>query len=277
MSNVVAQAQAALGARLRELRRDARLTGRQLATGCGWHPTKVSHIENGRRRPSEADLLAWCRAVDNTLVYDDLVASLRNLRSMYLEWRRTLAAGHTHAQRQIGQEFRDARHIRWFEESIIPGILQTEAYARAILTGCLSVLPGVRDDVDAAVRQRTANRAVLRAGDRRFAFLIHEAALRRTVGDTPVMREQLTRLIDDIANPRLSLGVIPLSARWVCPTHGFTLFDRSSVTIETISAELTVTRPSEIAIYEDTFAAMNKVAIHGTNANTLIDNILQTI
>ena len=271
------QAQAALGARLRELRRDARLTGRQLAESCEWHPTKVSHIENGRRRPSEEDLLAWCRAVDNMLVYDDLVASLRNLRSMYLEWRRTLAAGHTHAQRQVGQELQEARHIRWFEESIIPGLLQTESYTRAGRVGSLSVRPGVTDNIDTAARQRAANRAVLESGSRRFAFLIHEAALWRAAGDRAVMREQLTQLIADAANPRVSLGVVPFAAHWVCPTHGFTLFDRSSVTVETISAELTVTRPSEIAIYEDTFAALNHVAVQGRSATSLIAQVLRTI
>lgn len=71
------RAREALGLRLRELRRDARLTGRQLAAVHGWHPSKVSKIEGGKQTPSEADIEAWARACGQPELVDELTATLR--------------------------------------------------------------------------------------------------------------------------------------------------------------------------------------------------------
>lgn len=54
------QVREALGYRLRDIRKDARLPGRQLAAITGWHFTKISKIEHGRAAPSEADIELWC-------------------------------------------------------------------------------------------------------------------------------------------------------------------------------------------------------------------------
>ncbi|MGH8965436.1 MAG: helix-turn-helix domain-containing protein, partial [Actinomycetes bacterium] len=61
MTNAVHQAREALGQRLRDIRKDARLTGRQLAESAGWHSSKVSKIEYGRQTPAEDDIRVWCR------------------------------------------------------------------------------------------------------------------------------------------------------------------------------------------------------------------------
>src|SRR6266699_62482 len=64
MSSSVHQAREALGNRLRDLRRDAGLTGRDLAALAGWHSSKVSRIEYGKQSPSEEDIRIWCRHTD---------------------------------------------------------------------------------------------------------------------------------------------------------------------------------------------------------------------
>ena len=70
------RAREALGLRLRELRRDAQLTGRELAQSQGWHPSKVSKIEAGKQTPSQADIRAWAVACRRPDLARDLVASL---------------------------------------------------------------------------------------------------------------------------------------------------------------------------------------------------------
>ncbi|MBV9315479.1 MAG: helix-turn-helix transcriptional regulator [Pseudonocardia sp.] len=63
MPSPLTSAQAArerIAAQLKELRQDAEITGRDLALRCGWHPAKVSRIENGRTPPAPADIKAWC-------------------------------------------------------------------------------------------------------------------------------------------------------------------------------------------------------------------------
>jgi transcriptional regulator with XRE-family HTH domain len=272
--NAVDDARAALGARLRELRRAAHLSGIDLAARCGWHSSKISRIERGKQAPSEADLAAWCEACGNLAVLDDLVANLRNLRSMYLEWQRTLAAGHAHRQRQSIELEDQTRLIRWFEPDTIPGLLQTEDYARAILRACIAITDG-RDDLEEAVAIRVARKRVLQRGRHRFHILIGEAALRRTVGDSAVMTGQLNALLEDLKRPNLHLGIIPLDAQYRAPATNFVLYDRTQVITETVSAELTITRPSEIALHEKTFAQLAEQAAYSDAARALINAALK--
>ncbi|WP_063129250.1 helix-turn-helix domain-containing protein [Nocardia fusca] len=267
--NAVSDARSALGARLRELRRAAHLTGVELAARCGWHSSKVSRIERGKQAPSEADLAAWCDACESLAVLDDLVANLRNLRSMYLEWQRTVAAGHTHRQRQSIELEGQTRLIRWFAPDTLPGLLQTEDYARAVLRACIAITGG-RDDLEEAVAMRMARRRVLERAGRRFHILIGELSLHRTVGSAAVMAAQREHLLSESMRPNLRLGVIPLRAEYRAPATNFVMYDRAQVITETVSAELTITRPSEIALHEKTFALLAEQAVHGDDARTLI-------
>lgn len=82
------QAREALGVRLREIRKDAGLTGRALAFTIGCHYTKVSRIEHGGQPVSEQYIKALCQACRAEEQVPDLIASVRAIESMYLEWRR---------------------------------------------------------------------------------------------------------------------------------------------------------------------------------------------
>ncbi|MBF6139715.1 helix-turn-helix domain-containing protein [Nocardia farcinica] len=267
-------ARAALGARLRELRRAAHLSGVDLAARCGWHSSKISRIERGKQAPSEADLADWCAACDSLAVLDDLVASLRNLRAMYLEWQRTVAAGHAHRQRQFIKTEGETRLIRWYDPDTMPGLLQTEGYARAILRACISMIGG-RDDLEEAVAMRMARKSVLTRAGHRFHILIGEAALCPTVGDNAVMVAQLEHLLGELTRPNLRLGVIPLDAEYRAPATNFVIYDSAQVLTETVSAELTITRPSEIALHEKTFAVLAEQAVYNDAARALIVRALE--
>ena len=72
----VQQAREALGARLREIRKDANLTARALAAATGSHFTKVSKIENGARSPTEQDIRFWCTACGAAGQIPDLIAKI---------------------------------------------------------------------------------------------------------------------------------------------------------------------------------------------------------
>ncbi len=270
----VDDARAALGARLRELRRAAHLSGVDLAARCGWHSSKISRIERGKQAPSESDLADWCAACDSMAVLDDLVASLRNLRAMYLEWQRTLAAGHAHRQRQSIKVEGETRLIRWYDPDTMPGLLQTEGYARAILRVCISMIGG-RDDLEEAVAMRMARKGVLERAGHRFHILIGEAALYPTVGDSAVMVTQLEHLLGELGRPNLRLGVIPLDTDYRAPATNFVIYDRAQVLTETVSAELTITRPSEIALHEKTFAMLAEQAAYNDAARALIRGALE--
>ena len=97
-ANPSQRAKEALGIRLRDIRKDARLTGRALAQTWGWHHTKVSKIEHAVTTPSDDDLEKWCHACNAEDQLDDLIASARAIESMYVEWRRALRFGMKHNQ-----------------------------------------------------------------------------------------------------------------------------------------------------------------------------------
>src|SRR5260370_20303640 len=82
------EARAALGQRLRDIRADSGLTGRELAALAGWHYTKVSKIEHGTTMPTEADLELWCFHCADHAQLPDLVLAARNVQRMYAELRR---------------------------------------------------------------------------------------------------------------------------------------------------------------------------------------------
>jgi len=88
------EARAALGARLRQLRKDAGLTGEQLARRFGWQQSKVSRIETGKQNASEADITAWAQAVGAASeVVEELLAGLKAVQIEYATWRQQHQAG----------------------------------------------------------------------------------------------------------------------------------------------------------------------------------------
>jgi transcriptional regulator with XRE-family HTH domain len=100
--------------------------------------------------------------------------------------------------------------IRAFEAQFIPGLLQTEAYARALMGGALEEAPA---DIQRRVQLRVARQALLTSQEApKLWAVIDEAALRRPVGGPEVMRGQLERLIDASKLPNVTLQILPFAA-----------------------------------------------------------------
>lgn len=262
-----------LGQRLRELRLDSRLTGRQLAAANGWQPSKVSKIEAGKQTPSDDDLAAWTRICDASAVLGDLVASLRTLDSHYIQHRREFRAGMARAQRQFGELEADTIFLRNFESTYIPGLLQTADYAHAQLADGSE---NADQDVDEAVASRMARQHVLYRADKRFHLVITEAALRYRLCPQPVLVGQLDRLISVASVQTIRFGIVPFETRYrrATPGHGFAIYDDSLVRIETLTAELKITEPTEIDEYLGLFADLATVAVYGTAARAILTRVL---
>lgn len=277
-SSSVEEAKKALGQRLREIRLDAGLTARALASACGWHESKCSRIEHGRALPSDADIRAWtghCGAVDQA---EDLIASARAVDGMYVEWRRMERAGLKRAQESVLPLWERTRRFRAYSSWLIPGPLQTPAYIRALLAAIRDrrQLP---DDLDAAVSVRVDKQRVLHEGGRRFAVLLEEGVLRHRIGTEEAMAEQLGHLLAAAALPSVSLGIIPFTAdrSQLWPVEDFWIFDDEQVNVELVSAFLTVTQPQEVGTYAQTFAALQQLAVYGGNARRLIGAAIQAL
>jgi transcriptional regulator with XRE-family HTH domain len=275
VSTATKQAREALGARLREIRQDAQLTGRALASCCGWHFTKVSKLEHGTQNPSEDDLQNWCQSCDALDQLPDLIATARTIESMYVEWRRSLHSGMTHGQKARIPLYERTRFFRVYEPGVIPGLFQTVDYASVIIAHVIE-LDQIPNDLEEAVAARMERQRVLYTGDRRFIVVLEEQALRTRVGDdATVMKDQLNRLLTITSQHRISLGIIPSTGhRYTWVSVGFWIFDRHTVHIDTPSAELTITQRSEIAVFERKFLRHQQSAVYGREARSLINKAI---
>lgn len=266
----VRQARQVLADRLRELRVDAGLTGLAHARACGWNPAKTSRIENNKTAPSAADLRVWCRACDADDQADDLIASLRAVEGMYVEWRRVLRDGLYQAQQARAPVYERTKRFRAYSPSLVPGMIQTTDYIRRTLEA-IQRWRDLPDDVDKAVDTRLERQQLLADSDRVFAFLIEESVLYADTAPPAIMAEQLRYLIDKARQPNVSLGIIPARlSRHIRPVEGFWIFDNAQVNVELVSGQLTVTSPGEIATYAKAFTQLAELAVYGAEARSFI-------
>src|SRR6266511_6184535 len=159
-SSSVAQARKELGARLRQLRKSAGLTGQALADATGQHVTRVSRVEHGIPPPTERNIRDWCVACGAEDQIPDLIATAQNVESAYLEWTRQTRAG----MRRLGgphsiATYRRTTHFRIHEPIVLPGIFQTETYIQRMLAFWYKFLDAP-DDTDATIAMRAERTAV---------------------------------------------------------------------------------------------------------------------
>lgn len=266
-------ARVSLGARLREVRVDARLSGRELAQALGWHPSKVSKLELGRQTASVGDLKVWAAACNASATAAELIAMRRTLETHYASWRRMLAGGTRAKQADfIGLEGR-MRRLRAFESAVIPGLLQTPEYARCILRNVVA-LHDAPDDIEAGVRARMDRARVLGASGREFDIVMWEPVLHMRLCPREVMVDQLEHLAEAIVGTGTAIGVVPLSIQLpALPEHGFWIFDDDRVILETTGAELTLTDDDAITPYRKVFAELSRAAVRGPAALRIVERI----
>ncbi len=269
MATTVHQAREALGHRLREVRRDAGLTGRELAVLAGWHSSKVSKIEYGKQAPTEEDIRVWCRHGGVPDQVDELIVVARDIEAMYVEWRRRLRTGTKARQEKSIAIEGETTLFRWYEPVLIPGLLHTAEYAAAVLRRVVEFYE-IPDDVEAGVAARMERQQILYGAGHRFHFVVAQQALRTMVGDHDVMAGQLDRLLTVMSLARVRLGILPANAPYRVPSNQFVIFDERLVQVEAVSAEISVTQPREIALYVRAFAELAKAARYGPEARELV-------
>jgi transcriptional regulator with XRE-family HTH domain len=273
-STSVDEARNALGKRLRELRQQADLTGKQLAESLSWPASKISKLENGRQTPTDGDIQAWAQATNSESETEALLASLHTLEIQHAEWRRLLKSGLRSHQNELAQQDQKTKLYRAFEPVVIPGLLQTPEYARARFAQAVMVHK-VPNDINEAVRMRMRCQEMLYRQDKRFHFVLTEAALRYRLCSSEIMLGQLDRLISLSSLRNVRLGVIAAETQYVIdPRHGFWLLDNDLVRVETYSAELNLRQPQEIELYSAIFAKLAAVASYSSAARAIITRVI---
>ena len=190
------------GAMLRSYRVKAGMSLEQLGARVYLSDDMVGKIENGQRVPTE-QFAAACDAVPE-LNTGGALAELRDLLKDYLKQRAYPGWFIRWPEKET-----QATVLRSFELVVIPGLLQTQGYARALLDHRIG---SNTDDVDEIVAARMERQAILdRAKPPELWVAIEEAVLRRPVGSPAIMHEQLNHLLRIAHRPNVVLQVIPAS------------------------------------------------------------------
>lgn len=260
----------ALGARMREVRKDAGLTARALALATDQHYTRVSKIESGTQVPTDNDIRTWCTACRAEDQVPDLIATARAVELAYQEFRRQSRAG---LKQVLGahtpERYRMTETFRIYEHNAIPGLFQTAAYCEAMASFWADFLG--TPDLQQAVEARMARQEVLSWPRKRFSVVLEEQALRVWFGTAEVQAGQLGRLLDVMTLPSVRLGIIPLmTERTGVASAPFWIFDEGLVALTTPTASIRVTRPDEIDLYLRMFGHLEAAAVHDAEARALI-------
>jgi transcriptional regulator with XRE-family HTH domain len=267
----------ALGIRLRELRQEADLTGRELAESLAWQASKISKIENGKQTPSVTDIEDWTRATNSESETSALLASLRTLEVQHAEWQRVFRGGIRPRQSVMSELDQKTRLFRVFEATVIPGLLQTFEYARARYAEGIRVfkLPGKANE---AAEGRMKRQDIFYRPDKRFHFVLTEAALRFRLCSPEAMLGQLDRLVSLSGLPNVRLGIIGFDTPYTAsPWHGFWIYDDDRVLIETYSAALNLAQPQEIELYSSVFDELSAAASYGRAARAIITRVIDDL
>ncbi len=184
---------ALLGEEIRIARDDVGLTQAQLGEKVNYSGAMLSMVETGQRTPRR-DLI---EALDSELGTDG-----RLLRV----WRVASAESTSARIAPLIEADQRATQIREYHPVLVPGLLQTEAYARALLSNAL--FSGAdASEIDGLVAQRLDRQAILDNGSLRYCALLDESVLCRTIGDADVMREQLLHLLAMMRRRRLNIQI----------------------------------------------------------------------
>lgn len=200
-----------IGHEMRKRREQAKLKSSELARGLGWAPSKLSRIEAGLYPVSDVELsyyLGWCRVPPEEAEY---IAALKKIddRDPGVWTRDNDTAPLSPALRSLAYHESTALLSTTYEPDVIPGLLQTEDYVRALLRSL--------DESDrllsARLRARMDRKTILdrpRPGE--FVFFIHENVLRQPIGNTAVMHDQLLHLMFTARRSNILIRVIPASS-----------------------------------------------------------------
>jgi transcriptional regulator with XRE-family HTH domain len=243
-----------LGGHLRRLREEAGMTSERAAESIRSSRTKISRMEHGRvgfKERDISDLLTLYGVVEGA--EREALVNLAKEANAPGWWQAYSDILPTWVEPYFGLEAA-ASYIREFELQFVPGLLQTEDYAREIIR---LGNPPSEDEVIRRAQVRVSRQEILRREDPpKFWAVLDEGALRRQIGGPQVMRAQLRHLIDMCDHPDVTLQILPFSAGAHRAMGGpFTILRytepdlRDVVYTEQLTSALYLDKPAEVEAY----------------------------
>jgi hypothetical protein len=261
-----------LAAELRRLRGNR--TGGEVSRSIGWSPTKISRAESGRESLPPLEVR---KLLDYYGVSDPLRGRLLELAEDAIQrgwWEDYADALTPQSMEFAGLEAEAVSSFQWQADGI-PGLLQTEDYARQLGIAYQTVVPTIPPRMlERALQVRMRRQwRLAREPTLQLSVVMDEAVLLRRVGDLGIMRAQLERLADEAERPNVDLRVLPLNQNTGLVAGSFVIMSFGSngtsttpvladvVSTESVNAELYVEGETDTHLYRLFFQALRKAAL----------------
>jgi transcriptional regulator with XRE-family HTH domain len=263
---------------MRQLRHDADLTVDDVAQRLLCSATKISRLETGQRNIALRDVRDLCTVYGvSDGERERLMTMARQSRERAWWQAHELDPEYSH---YIGLEVA-AGALRDFESAVIPGLLQTEQYARSLITGIEPSVPA--DVLDTRIATRLRRQQLLTRTDPpapRLAVVVDESAFRRVVGGRAVMREQLAAVVKAAALPNVTLRIIPFDAgAHPGMDSTFTILEFAQalvpdvVYVETVVGSQCLERPAELDQFRHAFEELERRSLSPARSVAMIETI----
>ena len=271
-----------LASELRSLREAARLTCDEVADHLECSASKISRVETGRVSVSPRDVRDMLELYGVEPQQRDSLVQLARESRQKGWWHAYSDTIQPRFATYVGLEDA-AAEIRTYEVNLVPGLLQTEDYARTVINA--GNLTGSQEDVERRVALRMARQPALTGNDPpQLWAVLDEAALHRTVGGPGLMRMQLDHLVDLAAMPNVSVQVIPFTAG-AHPGMGkpFVILafperaDPDVVYLEDLTSTLYLEDVDEIDRYNMLFNHMRATALSFEESASLITSVAKVL
>ncbi|GAB1329101.1 helix-turn-helix domain-containing protein [Streptomyces sennicomposti] len=266
-----------LGQELRRLRELKGMTAEEVAERLLVSQSKISRLENGRRSISQRDVRDLCGVyeVEDHRIVDSLMQMAKDSRQQ--GWWHSF--GDIPYSVYIGLET-DAASLRVYDPQVVPGLLQTRQYAEALIAGALPETAPADVDKRVQVRMRRQERISATENPLRLWTVLDEAALRRTVGDSDVMRDQLEHLVEQSQLPHVTVQVIPFDMGAHPGLNGqYAILefpdaaDSSVVYIEGVTSDLYLEKANDVQKYSVMYEHLRAQALNVEQSRQFIAKV----
>ncbi|RYJ20373.1 putative DNA-binding protein [Streptomyces sp. L-9-10] len=242
-----------------------------MARGALMSPSKLSKIENAKLAPSAADVERILSALGvSDEVKAEYTEASRAAATEATAWRLLRRTGVHRGQHAAKALEAQMSTLRLFQPALVPGLLQTPEYIRAVLRR-----HGLtKDSLLRTMSGRIDRQAILYDDTKSLRFLITEPVLRWRIVPARMMAAQLDRIVSISRLTHVDIRVIPLGTRQQdFAGHAFVIRDDRMVTVETVHAEMVVTDPRDIQLYARKFEGFEKTALSGEAMRSLVEGI----
>jgi transcriptional regulator with XRE-family HTH domain len=266
-----------LGQELRRLRELKNMTAEEVADRLLVSQSKISRLENGRRSISQRDVRDLCGVyeVEDNRIVESLMQMAKESRQQGW-WH---AFGDIPYSVYIGLET-DAASLRVYEPQVVPGLLQTQAYAEAVCEGAQPEASVADIEKRVKVRMRRQERIKDARHPLRLWAVLDESALRRRVGGRQTMVEQLERLNEVSQLPHVTVQVMPFSMGAHPGVNGqYAILefpdasDSSVVYLEGVTSDLYLEKSHDVQSYSVMYEHLRAEALNPDQTREFIENV----